>query len=148
MNAPFTTLPERAPRSSAHLPKTVLVVDDFPIICELVARHLSTLGLRVLIASNLAEVDRILLSEAGEKIDLLLTDVEMPEMRGDQLAAWFSQVRPEARVLFMTGNPAGVPEPRIAAVLEKPFSLVELNTAVRRALGCEAPETARSATAA
>ena len=149
MNATLTALPGAMARPTARRrTKTVLVVDDFPMICELVARHLSTFGFRVLMASDPAEVERIVRSEAGDEIDLLLTDVEMPKLRGDLLAGWFSARCPRARVLFMTANPGSLSEVRAAAILPKPFSLVELNAAVRKALAPDAPEAAPLAAAA
>ncbi len=121
---------------------TVLVVDDAPSICDLIAWHLSAVGFRVLTANDGTEAQRIVRSDTAAEIDLLLTDVEMPGMRGDELAEWFSKERPQARVLLMSGNPANLPDPRTVAFLPKPFSLAELNAAIHQVFAGEATVSA------
>jgi two-component system cell cycle sensor histidine kinase/response regulator CckA len=72
-------------------------------------------------------------------IDLLLSDVVMPGMLGKELAERLGAVRPDTRVLFMSGyaQPVlasqGTLEPGVA-LLEKPFTAADLLTAVRRRL--------------
>ncbi len=138
---------ENGATPAARPGKTVLVVDDFPMICELVARHLSTFGFRVLMASDPSEVQRIVRAEGG-KIDLLVTDVEMPKLRGDKLAGWFAQECPQTRVLFMTANPASLAGTPRVPFLQKPFSFTQLNAAVRAALAPEAAAEPALASAA
>ena len=129
MNPPGPTA-----QPAAHRSPTVLVVDDFAAICDLIAWHLSAIGYRVLTASEPAEVQRIVRSRTGAEIDLLLTDVQMPKLRGDKLAAWFCHECPQARVLFMSANRLSLSGLPGVNFLEKPFSLEALNAAVRQAL--------------
>lgn len=133
---PVETLAQTSPRE-----RTVLIVDDFAPLCDLVARHLSSSGYHVLTAHDAVEARRIARSSCGQAIDLLLTDVEMPAMGGDELAEWFTTERPQAHVLLMSHRPQASGHCRDAGLLQKPFSLDALGTAVRQALG----PTARSA---
>ena len=103
MNMPGPALP------AARRSPTVLVVDDFAAICDLIAWHLSAIGYRVLTASDPSDVERIVRSKTGTEIDLLLTDVQMPKLRGDKLAEWFCHECPQARVLFMSANRTSLP---------------------------------------
>ena len=127
-----------APAPAARRCPTVLVVDDFAAICDLIAWHLSATGYRVLTASDPSDVERIVRSKTGTEIDLLLTDVQMPKLRGDKLAEWFCHECPQARVLFMSANRTSLPDKMTTSFLEKPFSLEALNAAVRQALTAEA----------
>ena len=77
--------------------------------------------------------------EGGAPIDLLFTDVVMPEMMGDELARRARQQRPELKVLFTSGyTPDDIATAeRLAvegALLHKPFGIELLATAVRKAL--------------
>ncbi|MDR3406251.1 MAG: response regulator [Chthoniobacter sp.] len=114
--------------------KTVLVVDDFAPMCDLVARHLSASGYRVITANDPVEAQKIICSPAGCLIDLLLTDVNMPAMRGDELAAQCAEVRPRIRVVFMSPRGECMPAKNMAGFIEKPFSLADLGRVVRDAL--------------
>lgn len=143
MNATPPTRRARAATGTARRPKTVLVVDDVTPICELVAWHLSAIGYRVLTASDPVTAQQVVRSERRGRIDLLLTDVQMPGMRGDELAAWLASERPQARVVFMSSDLGCLGDTEADGFLEKPFSLAQLTTAVRQAL---APEGAPSPT--
>ena len=116
--------------------QTVFVVDDYAPICALVARHLSSMGFRVLTATSPMEAQRIVRCEIWLKIDLLLADLEMPGMRGDELADWLSHERPQSRRLFMSANRRRLRETN-ASMIEKPFSLNELSDAVGKALAVD-----------
>jgi len=62
-------------------------------------------------------------------IDVLLTDVVMPGLRGTELAHQVQQLRPDVHVIYISGYAQGLPEaqiPRGAAFLQKPFRLVSL----------------------
>jgi CheY-like chemotaxis protein len=83
-------------------PITILVVDDEPPLLALVGMMLLRAGYRVLEASAPSEALRIS-AEHPEPIRLLLTDILMPEMNGYELAEQLRSVRPEAKVLFMSG---------------------------------------------
>jgi DNA-binding NtrC family response regulator len=132
------TIPTLAPicplRSASPRSQTVLVVDDFAPVCDLVAWHLFAIGYHVLTAHDPVEAQRMILSATDSEIDLLLTDFELPKMRGDTLAEWCVKVRPQTRVLLMSSSlecQRGVGE---VGFIEKPFSLEKLSGAVREAL--------------
>ena len=73
-------------------------------------------------------------------IDLLVTDVVMPQMRGVEVARRATGIRPGLRVLFMSGytdNSIGVDIAESVSFLQKPFTLADLLEAVRSALRAE-----------
>jgi PAS domain S-box-containing protein len=105
---------------------TILLTEDEDDVRELLDEMLVSHGYRVLVAANAAEA----LTRAGEfhgKIDLLLTDVVMPGGTGRDLARKLAAVRPEMRVLYMSGYPehgaapGSVLEPGVP-FLPKPFT--------------------------
>jgi DNA-binding response OmpR family regulator len=110
--------------------KTILVVDDYRSLCELVASMLQPCGYRVLIASSGEEAMAITARE-DETIDLLLTDIEMPQMRGDELAEWFRSQKPTAPILFMSSQAPSRKSIQSAYFLQKPFRPQELIGKVR-----------------
>ena len=113
-----TPLSEAAQPPSA--PETVLVVDDQPALCEVAEMFLSRCGYHVLTAHNEREAMEIAREDA-QHIDLLLTDVEVPGIHGDELAEWFHLTSPDTAVVFMSGDPV---EPRRLGAhpfIEKPF---------------------------
>lgn len=81
--------------------KTILVVDDYSSFCAVVAAMLRPCGYHVLVASSGEEASAIAARE-DETIDLLLTDIEMPQMCGDELADSFRAQKPMTPVLFMS----------------------------------------------
>jgi len=109
---------------------TVLLVEDELALLSMIQIMLEKLGFRVLAASSSAEA--LMLANEGEKsIDLLLTDVIMPEMNGSDMAARLKPVFPDMKNLFMSGYPANVLAKRgvIASginFIQKPFSIKEL----------------------
>jgi len=113
---------------------TVLVVDDRADIRGVVDRNLTSAGYTVLTAATGADA---LLAAAGHRdpVDLLLTDLNMPGLSGDDTAALFCVLHPNIRVLLMSGYAllAG-PVQRIHPVLDKPFTRIALLTAVTAAL--------------
>jgi two-component system cell cycle sensor histidine kinase/response regulator CckA len=94
-------------------------------------------GYRVLMAGNGVEALR-LLEDPSVSLDVLLTDVMMPQMGGRELAERMLAVQPDVAVVFMSGYVAdravlsGVAERR-AAFLQKPFAIEEMVHAVREA---------------
>ena len=99
--------------------ETVLVVEDEDALRRAVVRGLERYGYRVLSADNPGEA--LLIGEdPSVHIDVLLTDVVMPYMRGDVLAARLQTVRPALQVLFMSGYTGE--EPAYAdRLISKPF---------------------------
>ncbi len=82
---------------------TVLLVEDEPMLRELGLTVLAELGYDVLCAENGREALRLLQEHPGRHIDLLLTDVVMPEMGGKELATHIRERDPQTRVVFCSG---------------------------------------------
>ncbi len=115
--------------------ETLLVVEDQPEICEAVTTMLRGFGFHTLAATAPSEALRIA-SDPATRIDLLITDDLMPEMRGPELADQIRKIRPGIRILFMTGsveNEALENYPG-ADLIEKPFYPLELGKKVREVL--------------
>lgn len=111
----------------------VLVVDDEEQVRRLTARLLRRKGYVVLEAEHPQVALRLLSEEAA--IDLLLTDVVMPEMSGVQLAAAARSLLPSLAVLFMSGyEPGLLTDIDARDVLQKPFTPAQLARAVAEAL--------------
>ncbi len=85
---------------------SVLVAEDEPDLLVLVTNMLEELGLKVYGASNGDEALVLLDDHMDEGIDILLTDVVMPEMNGVKLAELVSSLSPETKIIFMSGYPA------------------------------------------
>lgn len=126
----------------------ILVVDDDADLLRVAVRVLSVHGYEVLSAEGCAEALEVLEGRA-EPIDLLLTDMEMPGMGGDELAMRFEERFPDLRVLFTSGYPAQVmaaaakgEDARSASArnfIEKPYAMSELARRVREVLDAERP---------
>ena len=119
--------------------ETVLLVEDDEALRELIHEFLETSGYEVLVASDPARAIEAARGREGA-IHLLLTDISMPSMNGRELARRVKELRPEIRVLYMSGYAAdgmadrGVPEPGALLIL-KPFSQEALARKLREALG-------------
>ena len=132
--------PEREARTPSDLRgmETILLVDDEPQVRGFVRRALEEYGYRVLEAGVVDEALSIGGSYDGH-IHLLLTDVVLPGMSGPQLAARLAPVRPEMRILYMTGyaDDAIVHRGVLSAgqsLLVKPFTSLGLAHEVKRVL--------------
>ena len=118
--------------------ETLLVVEDESGILEIARHLLEGLGYTVLAASTPEEAIQKAADFAG-RIDLLITDVVMPQMNGRELSERLSTARPQMRCLFMSGYTADVIAHRglLDAEIDfipKPFSLAELARKVRDTL--------------
>ena len=89
------------PTLTAH-GETILLVEDEVIILKSVAHMLSELGYTTLAAATPGEAIRLAQEHSG-KIDLLITDVIMPEMNGRELARTLLATYPDLKLLFMSG---------------------------------------------
>jgi two-component system cell cycle sensor histidine kinase/response regulator CckA len=123
--------------------ETILVADDEAAVRELVVKVLTSAGYRVLQAGDgRAALD--LAREHAEAIDLLITDVVMPDIHGPDLATGIARVHPETRVLYLSGYTDraivnnGVLHAGLA-FLQKPFTPALLSAKVREVL--DAPDT-------
>jgi PAS domain S-box-containing protein len=118
--------------------ETILLVEDEPSILEVATLLLESQGYKVLAAATPGEALRIAGEHRGE-IDLVLTDVVMPEMNGRDLARNLLTLYPQIRPLFMSGYTAnviahqGVLDEGVHFI-QKPFSAHELAAKVRDAL--------------
>jgi two-component system cell cycle sensor histidine kinase/response regulator CckA len=113
---------------------TILLVEDEPAIRTLAARVLRSQGYTVLEVPDAEEA--LGLCPPGAAIDLLLTDIVLPGMRGPALADELRQRVPALRVLLMSGYPdyAALDEQGRETILLKPFTATRLAKAVRVAL--------------
>ena len=118
--------------------ETILVVEDESALLTLTTRLLESLGYKVLSASGPKEALQLAETHTG-RIDLLLTDVIMPDMNGSDLANQITAVYPEVKNLFMSGYSSnviagqGVPG-RGMDFLQKPISIDDLAVKVRQIL--------------
>jgi signal transduction histidine kinase/ActR/RegA family two-component response regulator len=133
-----------------HLPRgngrtTVLLVDDDAGVREFAAEALVELGYRVLSATG--GHDGLAMLDAHPDVDLLLTDVEMSQITGWELADMALRLRPGLKVLLMTGfireatGRFGERTPG-TGLLRKPFTLEELAHGVHDALSDSGPSLA------
>ncbi len=114
----------------------VLMVEDEPSVLEFARRTLQRSGHTLLTAGSGAEAMEAAAGWA-DSIDVLLTDIVMPGMHGPELATQLRRLRPDVRVIFMSGyaeDAAPVPAQQAghAAFLAKPFSAAQLDQAVAR----------------
>ncbi len=139
MNITLTERPRTGPASEAARTafspegRTILVVDDYPSLGEMTAAVLRGSGYRVLTASSGENALRLLPKNGDTKIDLLLTDYEMPLMRGDELARRFHDALPDGRVVMMSSAPQ-TDSPLWCEFLPKSFHLDVLLAKVESAL--------------
>jgi PAS domain S-box-containing protein len=118
--------------------ETILLVEDEQPVREFAAVCLRSLGYRVIEAGGPREA---LAKAQHHELDLLLTDVVMPDGGGRMLADELTRRSPGLKVLFMSGYAAdAVAMPLVgAALLQKPLTKQRLATHVRRALGHDRP---------
>ncbi len=132
-----TPVETRAAEPDSPRQRTVLLVDDEEIIREVARRMLGAMGYHVLVANTAAEAQRFA-TEQGDNIDVLLTDVVMPDMNGVDLYEQLHHQQPGLRVLFMTGYAENIIADREAAasreVITKPFLMDELGLKMREVL--------------
>lgn len=119
--------------------ETILLVEDDETVRKFVNEVLESDGYRLLVASNGGAALSIC-AQYEEPIHLLLTDVFMPEMSGRELTNRLAAVRPELKVLYMSGYTDDVVAhhgvlPEGTAFLQKPFGADVLARKVREVLG-------------
>jgi DNA-binding NtrC family response regulator len=86
--------------------ETILVVDDNAAVLELVGEILKNARFHVLSAPDGAEAIELATKTKG-RIDLLLSDVDMPKMSGPDLGLWLKKTRPDLHVMLMSGGENG-----------------------------------------
>jgi len=118
--------------------ETILVVEDDEGVRDLTGHHLAASGYRVLQATDAASALECL-QATKDPVHLLLTDVVMPGMDGRELAEIVRRLRPEIRVLYMSGYPDDTLSDRSDrwnenVLISKPFDRAKLLSMVRMAL--------------
>ena len=144
VETPAKPRPAEAPVEALRTGReTILVAEDQPDLRWMICQFLQELGYSVLEAKDGG--DAVALAEQFKgTIDVLLTDVVMPHIRGSEVARRLAPTRPEMKVIFMSGYTEGefgaVPSENLesgATLLQKPFELDSLALKIREVL--EAP---------
>lgn len=127
--------------STAEMPldSTVLVVDDDPQVLEVAATACEEIGLNVLRAGNGVVALEIL--QENPEVELLLTDISMPNMTGWELAHAAKQRYPDLKVIYVSGNfktlPFGQHGIGYGPLVPKPWRANQLHDQIRAVLGGE-----------
>jgi two-component system, cell cycle sensor histidine kinase and response regulator CckA len=137
----MTLFAAQAKETDAPMPavnsKTILLVEDEEIVREPATRFLEAQGYRVLPTAS--PMEALVVASHHLDIDLLLTDVVMPEMSGKELAQKLLDSKPNLQILFMSGytqdviGSHGADESGIK-LIEKPFTAERLLSTVRQVL--------------
>jgi PAS domain S-box-containing protein len=129
-------VPEKKPAAGGT--ETILLVEDEPTILRMTRMMLERKGYRVLSAATPTEAVEKAKNHSGP-IDMLMTDVVMPEMNGRDLSGKITDLYPGIRLLFMSGYTAnviahhGVLDDGLAFI-QKPFSMAEMAAKIREVL--------------
>jgi DNA-binding NtrC family response regulator len=131
-------LPFSSPRLESGIRPAVLLVEDEPTLSHVLARILTDEGYDVTVRANGLDALAVV-TDAETRIDVVVSDVGLPGLRGDKLAAELRRIRPVLPVVLMTGFSAVVVPGSegalgVAAVLEKPVAIEDLLAALRDAL--------------
>jgi CheY-like chemotaxis protein len=114
------------------VPTVLMVVDDEPQVLDVERHILEGAGYQVLHTTS--ALDAIARLAEGSPLDLLIADLDMPELGGDEMVRRIRATRPDLKVLFVTGHADLLMEtPRLwqgEAFLEKPFTEEGLREAV------------------
>jgi two-component system cell cycle sensor histidine kinase/response regulator CckA len=137
---PVAELPLRIGRSNEHS-VTVLLVEDEEAIRRLVRCFLDGKGYEMLEAGSGLSALSVAAGHASP-IDLLLTDVVMPDMGGSQLAEQMLTLHPDIKVLFISGYPDNVMRKKgrfgaDAKILQKPFTRDDLLRSIEEAVAAQ-----------
>jgi two-component system cell cycle sensor histidine kinase/response regulator CckA len=118
---------------------TVLIVEDEDMVRSVAVRSLTRLGYRVLEAGNGYEALDVL-AEATNTVDIVVSDVVMPEMDGPTFLKEVRKTRPDLKIIFVSGHTndafkTSLDDNEVFAFLQKPFSLPQLAAKVKEELG-------------
>ncbi len=124
---------------------TILVVDDEPTVARLVADVLRMAGYEVLVAFGGEDALRIC-EQAPKPVDLVISDVVMPDIPGTRLCQWLASARRARYYLLMSGFTEATAEIRPAGeppfpLLLKPFTMPELLKKVEGILAVSPEQT-------
>jgi DNA-binding NtrC family response regulator len=113
--------------------RTILLVEDEESVRNVTRRILERAGYRVLVAATPIDAMR-LVGEHRTDIDLLVSDLVMPEMGGQELASHIVEVLPAVRVLYMSGYSDEAISESGAAFIQKPYAADDLVDCIRALL--------------
>ena len=118
--------------------RMVLLVEDEPKLLDISKATLEEIGYTVLAANTAAEAIRYA-EDDSLAIDLLITDVVMPEMNGRELVSYIMKIRPSLRCLFMSGYTANIVAHKGVLdmginFIQKPFSLQAIAAKIREVM--------------
>jgi response regulator RpfG family c-di-GMP phosphodiesterase len=135
---PLKLVTHEEPALAKKSTRTIMLVEDEPENLEMYRTMIENQGYTVLTASNPRECLDLCRSYTGD-IDLLITDVVMPDMNGRELADAVTSVRPTTRCLFMSGYSAEVITRNGVLVnginfIEKPFTLQNFAAKIKEVL--------------
>jgi len=119
---------------------TILLVEDEEAVRAFAARALASRGYKVYEAASGIEALEVMKEEAGGNVDLVVSDVVMPELDGPSLLRELRKTRPDLKIIFISGYAEdafrrNLPEGESFHFLPKPFSLKQLAVAVKETLG-------------
>lgn len=112
---------------------TILVVEDDAIVRMLIVDVLEELEFKVLEAAD-AEEALVAVRDTDQIIDLMMTDVGLPDMDGKQLASKVRELRAALPILFASGYAENIDAPADMHVIGKPFSIDQLRDKVKSIL--------------
>jgi nitrogen-specific signal transduction histidine kinase len=136
---PTETTSAAAPADTSGRGETILLVEDEESLREIARRILAGNGYVVIAAESAEDAVRIA-TDPEQHIDLLLTDMVMPQMLGNEVAARVRAAHPGVRVLFMSGYAEPILDAQGMAardvdLVQKPFTQATLLARVQRAVG-------------
>ncbi|KFF42339.1 response regulator [Pseudomonas sp. BRG-100] len=112
---------------------TILVVEDDAIVRMLIVDVLDELEFKVLEAAD-AEEALSMVQDTSQVIDLMMTDVGLPDMNGRELATKVRELRPTLPILFASGYAENIDATSGMQVIAKPFSIDQLRDKVKSML--------------
>ena len=116
----------------------ILFVDDEQAICSMGSRMLARLGYQVTVSTSSLEA-LALFQAKPQSFDLVITDMTMPNLNGDKLAAELLRVRADIPIILCTGYSKTITEQKastigIKALAMKPLTIVDLSQTIRKIL--------------
>lgn len=119
--------------------ETILLVEDEQAILRMIKIMLERIGYNVLATAKPTEALRLVEQYPGE-IHLLITDVVMPDINGRELAAQLLTMRPDLKLLYISGYPENIIAKHgmlneDVILVQKPFSIEKLDISLRKSLG-------------
>ena len=112
----------------------LLVVEDDDIVRMLMVEVLDELGYSVIEAEDASAALKVL-EDPNQPLALMMTDVGLPDMRGEALAGKARELRPLLPVLFAIGYAENIDVPEGMHMIGKPFSIDQLSDKVQGILG-------------